>query len=229
MGRSFFSVLVMALTLCQTAQADLILDRSFVEFLPSDLPRKDLMLRNSGATPLYVDIEVSRIDSPGTDAEQRKSDTDPRKTGLLVSPSRMKLDPGASRKLRLTLLKRALLKDEVFRVKISPSADAFDEQAITQLRVLIAYDALVIARPPNADPRLRVERNGRELTFNNRGNTSVLFYNGQQCDQQQNNCKSIPGLRVYAGTDVTIQLPYPDSPVRFLRSSNEQETLTAIY
>lgn len=226
----FGTVAASLLALCasMTAQADLLLDKNFVEFLATEVPRKDITLSNSGNKPSYVDVEVSRIENPGTENEQRLTITDPRELGLLASPRRLKLEAGESRRLRLTLLKRAKTKDEVFRVKITPSIDEFGETK-GQLQILIAYDALVIARPPNANALIDAKREGNQLTLTNNGNTSVLYYNGQQCDETGENCRQLAGRRIYGGTSRTLELPYDASPVKFLSSSHERETKVVVH
>lgn len=222
--------LILGALLCYSfsAQADLLLDKNVIEFAATDVPRKDIILTNAGDAALFIDVETARIVGPGTNQEQRLSFTDPRKLGLLTSPSRLKLGPKETRRLRLTLLKRAEEKDEIFRVKITPQPEAFNEEK-KGIRVMIAYDALVIARPPNAAAELEADRQGTQLYITNKGNSNVLYYNGEQCDANNENCKAIAGKRLYAGTNNLIELPYQDTPVKFLTSSHATETRVVVH
>ena len=47
-----------------------------------------------------------------------------------------------------------------------------------------------------------------KITFENLGNTNVLFTKGLQCKKGRKNCKEIHGFRLYADNIKTFDLPY---------------------
>ena len=205
------------LLIADPAQAKLAVNKNIIEIGPNGQPRADIELSNRGDDVLYITITPARIDNPGHTNEARETSANPRDLGLMATPRRLILKPGDRQLVRLVLMKRPKDKDEIFRLHIDPKISDFENpNKGMQVKILIAYDLLVIARPPDANPNLETDRKGKTLTLINKGNSNVLVYDGQQCDAQGGNCKNLPTKRLYAGATHNMTLHYADTPVRFL-------------
>jgi P pilus assembly chaperone PapD len=189
-----------------SARADLALSKVVVDFASARPTRDDIEISNSGNDILYVGVEPSEIVNPGRPDERRVADPNPRQLGLLVSPNRLVLGPGERKVVRLSLLDRPNDRDRIYRVTVKP---VIGEIVATQsaLKVVVGYDVLVIARPQNARPLLKVARNGSTVEFRNVGNTNALLFNGQQCNEQGTDCAELPSKRIYAGNAWQFELP----------------------
>ncbi|MCX5783280.1 MAG: hypothetical protein NTW04_02405, partial [Elusimicrobia bacterium] len=49
------------------------------------------------------------------------------------------------------------------------------------------------------------------ITFENTGNTNVLFVEGEQCESKGKKCKKLYGFRLYSGAVKTLDVPYNKS------------------
>ena len=157
--------------------------------------------------------------NPGTDAEQRELITDPREHGLLVTPNRLVIAPGAAQVVRLVNIKGANDAERIFRITARPIAGEFEANS-SGLKVLIGYEVLAIVYPQNPNPQLDVTRDGHTLTIKNTGNTNVFLQEGFQCEDPGapvEECTPLPGKRMYPGMTWVSQLPL-DLPVRYYQS-----------
>lgn len=190
------------------AHAQLAVDRLWVDFEPKAAPRADVIVRNESKDRYYVTIAPAEIVNPGTDKEQRVEEADPEKLGLLVTPNRLILDPGAIRSIRIVSLNDNLHSDRIYRVKISPEVGDIDASAAgpdhaVAIKVLAAYDVLVTARPRNAKAQLVTTRGPGSLTIRNDGNTNLLLFDGELCppaaDGKAPACAGVGSRRIYPG------------------------------
>ncbi len=214
-GLSFAAVLLAGLALSVApARAQMILNKVSLEFTAGGQPRDDIEITNSGAETLYVQIEPNRIHDPGTAQEKRVLYRDPAELGLLVTPSRLVIPPGQTQVARLAVVDPAKDADKVYRLTVRPVVGEV-RSTETAIKVVIAYDVLVILRPPNPKADLKTERAGRKMTLSNTGNSSILLSQGKQCDASGANCQTIPPFRLYPGNNVVKDdLPY-DTPVTY--------------
>jgi P pilus assembly chaperone PapD len=83
------------------ASAQLVVSNLVVDLLAGKDSKQDVEVWNNSADRAYVAIEPAEVMNPGTGAEARRTDPDPEKLGLLVSPSRMILDPGQRKLIRI--------------------------------------------------------------------------------------------------------------------------------
>ena len=90
------------------------------------------------------------------------------------------------------------------------------------IKVLVAFQVLVIVAAEDQRPDLVAERFGGELELKNVGNSNVLLYRGTQCEdaslldtEERLGCKTIRGTRLYAGNVWRPELPYA-TPVEFI-------------
>jgi Mat/Ecp fimbriae periplasmic chaperone len=209
------------------ARAGMILDKVIVDFSPNEPSRDDIEITNAGDEILYVSVEPSEIVDPGEAGERRVTDPDPRALGLLVSPNRLALGPGERKILRFSLLDRPVRRDRIYRVAIQP---AVGELTATRsaLKVLVGYDVLVIARPPDAHPVITASRDNDALLVRNLGNTNALLFDGRQCDEAETDCVELPSMRIYAGNAWRFDLPR-DGPVRYLVESSNGTTIETFH
>ena len=188
-------------------QADMSLDRSILIFDAQSSPRQDVEVTNTGSENLYLETEILRVDRPGTDAETRERVLDPDAIKLLVTPARLILPPGARRLLRVVSLEAPGDVDQIYRINVRPVVGPL-EASTTAVKVVIAYQLLVILRPANPRPELGWERQGRRITFINQGNSNVLLFNGVQCPPEGGDCIELnQAQRLYAGNSWTLELP----------------------
>lgn len=213
------------------ARADMVLDRSILVFDP-DQGRQDVEITNNGTETLYLDTQILAVSAPGTDDERRERIADPAEAGLLVTPARMVLAPGARRLVRIVLLEEPGPAERIYRINVMPVVPPL-EADVTAVKVVVAYQLLVIIRPEDARPELVWERAGRRIEFENRGNSNVLLYNGRQCPangqagaETETEAEAEPCVdlsvarRLYAGNSWTLELPF-DAPVEFTTTIGE--------
>lgn len=201
------AVLALACTLAAPASAQLSVDQAIVDFDAPDQRRGDVEVRNTGERTLYVRVTPRVVKNPGTPDERRVEIQNPRELGLLTAPRKMILEPGQRRLLRISLLERPQDSDRIYRVAVTPEVGETG-QPESGVRVLLGYNLLVMARPPQAEAKITGARDGKTLVLRNQGRTNALLVEGEQCAPAGNPCKDLPSRRLYAGNSWTVDLPY---------------------
>jgi P pilus assembly chaperone PapD len=186
------------------ARAELSLSQLIVELQAGKHDRQDVEVANNGPDPAYVDIEPREILDPGTPSEAPRRDPDPEKLGLLVSPTRLILQPGQKRLVRVATLDPAAQRERVYRVTVKPVVGRISS-AQSGLKVLLGWDMLVLVRPTTVTVAVRAVRAGNSMTFHNDGNVSIVLTDGQQC-AAAGHCTLLADKRLYAGTSWTEQV-----------------------
>jgi P pilus assembly chaperone PapD len=206
--RSWLAGALLLIGVTAPARAQLAVDRLWVDFEPKSTPRADVVVRNESKDRYYVTVTPAEIVNPGTDKEQRVEQADPEKLGLLVTPNRLILEPGAIRSIRIVSLNANLASDRIYRVKISPEVGDIDAPAAGQdhalaIKILAAYDILVTARPHDARAKLVTTRGADGITIRNEGNTNMLLFDGQLCPPtvagKDAACDGVGSRRLYPG------------------------------
>lgn len=215
------------------APAQLSVDRLWVDFEPGTTHRADIVIRNESPDRYYITVVPSEIFDPGTETEHRVEQSDPEKLGLLVTPNRLVMEPGASRSVRIVSLNGDVPKDRVYRVKITPQvgdiqANAPDGGRGIAIKVLAAYDILVTSRPSKVRADLSTVRTGDELVITNGGNSNTLLYEGKACADAANakpganlapECTDLGARRLYPGNVWKLAVPANQLKVRFKQRS----------
>lgn len=196
-----------------TARADILLSELIVELQPGKQMRDDIEVWNKSPDPAYVAIEPREIVNPGAAGETVRTDPDPEKLGLLVTPTRMVLEPGQRKLVRVAILAGDSGRERVFRVTVKPVVGPLDSHD-SGLKILVGYDVLVLMRPAVPAPAVQGIRSGHTLTFTNTGNVSVELVDGRQCDSTRTHCVDLTGKRLYAGATWSEQLS-SDLPVEY--------------
>jgi len=181
------AAVIAGLALSLPANAQMAIDRLWVDIASGKVARSDLVIRNESKDRYYVTVTVSEVVSPGTPEERRVTETDPEKLGLLVTPQRLIMDPGQMRAIRLVSLNRDLARDRVYRVNVTPQVGKLDvAQSDTTsrgiaIKMLTAFDALVTVRPDGARGTLVATPANGMLTLGNTGNSNILLLDGEVC------------------------------------------------
>lgn len=220
-GYRKFLLVLTGLLVVHTAVAGIGLSEVIVDFSDPRKQRHDIWIVNDGKERAYITIEPAEIVNPGRPDEKRVNQPDPEKRGLLVSPTRLILEPQQRRMVRLVVLGNRQ-QERIYRLRVQPVAPPpgteTDQPPPTRsgiaIKILTGYDALVIVRPREARAGIETRREGDKLVFRNTGNTNALLFNGKQCDASGKNCKDLPAMRLYAGASKTIPVPYR-TPVRY--------------
>ncbi len=199
------------------ASANMVLSEAIVHFEPGKPLRKDIEVENPSSENLYVEVTPAVVLEPGTENEQRQSISDPRESGLLVTPNKLVVPPGGRKLVRLVSLEPLGEKERVYRVTFKPVVGDLETEHIG-IKVLIGYEVLILMQPSTPKPNLVAIRNGKKLSFANKGNTNVLLREGTQCpkgsSKNPDDCESLRGKRLYPGNSWSVDLPY-NMPVEY--------------
>ena len=84
--------------------AQIQVSQLIVELQPGKHDRQDVDVGNGGTVRAFVEIDPREILNPGSAPESARTDPDPEKLGLLVSPARVVLEPGEHRLIRIATL-----------------------------------------------------------------------------------------------------------------------------
>ena len=196
-----------------SAQAAMVLSEVIVDFQPGKPTHEDIEVWNDSSERLYVLVEPSEIEHPGTPQERRVSNPDPAISGLLATPQRLVLEPDQRRSIRLSAVSPRGAVDRIYRVTVKPVAGPISAET-TALKVLVGYDVLVLYRPQTISGDVKAQRNGHTLTIRNEGNTARELFDGKQCDSSGQSCKTLPATRLYAGATWEQTVPY-DTAVEY--------------
>ena len=201
-------------------QAQITIDRSVIEFSP-DEPMQDIELRNDGDFKIYLDLKIAEILDPHTASPTRVELEDPRAAPMLVSPRQVLVLPGQRKRVRVIMREAATDVDRVFRLAIKPYTGkvelgaALPGETSTGIKVLLGYDVLLLSRPAELAPKLRVERTDATLTLENLGNTNVLLRRITQCEADGGDCEELQPNRLYAGERLELALPKVGPKARY--------------
>jgi Mat/Ecp fimbriae periplasmic chaperone len=216
-SKVFFFVCLTLMSL--SAEAGIYLDRIIVQFAPEDRGREDVIVFNESTTEnAFVEVSVQEIVNAGTEQEEKRVVTDPKKSNFLVTPAKMVIPPSGKKQVRLVDMKPASSDQErVFRVTFTPVLPPLTEEA-SVIRVVVSYQTLVLIPPRKPTDQLDYSRDGDRLVVSNKGNSFVLLDGGKQCPDPEN-CTEVPGKRLYAGNTWETTLPMT-GPVSFQATSH---------
>lgn len=239
MGRTgfFLAAFTLACSIASPSAAQLVVDRMWVDMRPDTVGREDVVLRNEGTDRYYVSLVASEILGAGTEGERRVEIADPEALGLLISPTRLILEPGASRAIRIVNIAEPGQADRVYRLRISPEVTDVDmiqppegETGIS-LRVLMAYDILIVSRPLEASPRISLQADAGAVVVRNDGNTNTLLLDGEICPEEAQPgtadvCQALDDHRLYTSEIWRIETAISNPVLRFrsrvFASENDQ-------
>jgi P pilus assembly chaperone PapD len=213
--RLFIAVLA-AFTATTSARAELVLSELIVDLQPGKQVREDVEIWNNSPDRSFVAVEPREIINPSLPSERAYRDPDPEKLGLLVSPSRMILEPGQRKLIRIAAIYANVEKEHVYRVTVKPVVGGIQSND-SGLKIVVGYDVLVLVRPAQPLANVTASRTDRKLSFSNSGNVSVELVDGRQCTAH-GQCTQLPGKRLYPGASWTVELQ-TDQPAEYLLKS----------
>lgn len=184
------------------AQAGMVLSQLVVELAPGELSRADVEVFNDGSERIFVAADPREVIDADTRAQSSRTDVDPEKLGLLVSPDRMVLEPGQHKLLRIATFGTSD-RERVYRVTVKPVVGQLSSQR-SGLKLLVGYDVLVLVRPVEVRPHVSGTRSGDQLTLKNDGNVSVELVDGRECEASTKVCEVLPDGRLYMGAERVI-------------------------
>ena len=202
------------------ADGSMYIDRAIVTFEPGKASKQDVMVINTSDEPLYIQTEVLEVKKPGTSEEKREAVKDPKSVGLLATPNRFIIPPNGRKPLRIVNLKPPGNIDRIFRINITPTLPPLTDPKNSLVRVVIAYQVLVIIQPNKPEPKLIVSPQSNTLLFENQGNSNVLLLNGEQCDLSGEVCEKLTSRRIYAGNQWQLDLPLNGAVTYDIKSYN---------
>jgi P pilus assembly chaperone PapD len=222
--RLFLSAGLLAAWLPVTpARSQLAVSQLIVDLKPGSSRAHDIELFNESAERTYISVEPREVTNPGTAKEQRFVSPDPEKLGILVSPTRLILEPRQRRTLRIALIGREGQLERVYRVTVKPVVGEVNGTE-SGLKLLVGYDLLILARPATIRSAVEVRRSGKRLMIANHGNASVELADGRQCDAK-GRCHNLPSKRLYAGASWEHSLPLSTEGEYRVRSSSGWSSL----
>lgn len=201
-----------------SAWSDIFVDRAIVRLGADAAPRQDIKVINNGSEVGYVAVEVFTVNNPGTEQEERVKVSDPDKVKLIASPSKLMIPANSQKLVRIVNLDPGNNQERIYRINVTPVLPPLQEGEGSVVRVVVAYQILVIVDPAVPVEDVEITRQGYRLTVTNKGNTNVLFSDGQQCNEQGEGCLEIAAHRVYPGNSWQVDLER-DAPVLFKLTS----------
>lgn len=209
------------------ASAQISVNRSVIEF-SNDSRVQDIEILNTGDFKVYLDLKVAEIINPETDTPKRMELSDPRSTPVLVSPRQLLVPPGTRKRVRVIMRESTGDTDRIFRLAVKPYTGKARIDApgagktSSAIRVLVGYDLLLIARPSDKNPQVKVKRDDNSIEFHNAGNTNVLLRRIVQCDSGVDlkeatgeQCVEMQPNRLYAGETYKVKLPKSGNSTEF--------------
>lgn len=209
------------------AQASMSVSKAIVHFEPGKSTREDVMINNSDSKPLYVKVEIIEIANAGLANEKRSIVKNPKAARFLVTPNKLVVPPGGRKAVRLVNLAPGAKEERVFRVNLTPVV-ADEEAEQTSVKVLVAYQLLVLIQPAQPESKLVAERKANKLIVRNTGNSNALLRAGLLCSNpdDQKTCTDLPTKRLYAGNVWELDLEKPGTVSYIKATGLENERIT---
>jgi P pilus assembly chaperone PapD len=194
--------------------ADMRIDRAIVYFDADEAPRQDVEVSTLSAENLYLQVDVEEVINPGTEKEERRQVKDLEDMGFIASPVKSIVPPNGKRRIRLLNLKGPQDSEKIYRVTFKPVAKEFKADQ-SMLKLLVAYQSLVIVRPAAGKADVQAQREGQRLMISNAGKSNVYLENGQACRPGGEDCRQVGGRRLYAGNLHSIDVSDGRSEVSY--------------
>ena len=143
---------------------------------------QDVQVQNSGSDIAYVAISIYRVNHPGMpDQSFTMLEDNPYQVGLIVTPSKMIIPAGQFRIARILYIGKPVTSDVAYEVKFTPVAGALvpvgNSTLSAGIELVVAYGVSILVRPVNLSPHLIATREGKALSLQNTGNTTVTLEN----------------------------------------------------
>ena len=226
-----YAVLIFSLIISFNTDASKILvDNVIVNFDENKRTKEDVFIRNISDQKSFVKIVVTEILNAGSPEQSKIEHKNPKKSGIIVNPNRLVLDPQGTpndhQAIRIVNMNKKLEEDRVYRIQVIPVISDFDkEDEGLGVKILMGYEVLTLVQPNSPVMEYDYKLVNNQLTFNNKGNSNILLHKGEQCDSNKENCKDVKTKRIYGNSSYTFDLPYKDNPVTFYMKFGERNQL----
>jgi P pilus assembly chaperone PapD len=173
-----------------------------------------ITVKNHGGATGYVKMQVHQIQYTNH-VRQRIAKKDPRELGLLVTPSKLILKPGQSRKVRIKRLAKGNQSDliyEVNAVPVDPPGKTEGKIGMSISITMVTFTRVVL-RPDQLKPDVKTQRDGKIVRFENQGNTTVLIKRLQQCVKEP--CEKLYGFYLLPGMQRQVHLTDASNPLTY--------------
>lgn len=187
-----------------------------VDFMPGEQQFQDVFIQNVGTDVEYVDVSLFKRTDPVKNPEQvlSSSGQNPETFGMVVTPNKLAISPGQTKRIRLLNLTRGNKTDAVYGVRVLPvpapiqaTKDNADQHAAGQVEIISAFVVGVYVLPAHPHVDLSLTRTGNQLVIENKGNTNALLDGGQQCTSDSKPvCTKVEPVRIYGDSKVQITL-----------------------
>lgn len=189
-----------------------------------------LSIANNGDEKAYVKFTAKKI---------RKNHAgkhiilDAKKSEIIITPKKLILKPGQSRKVKVIKRLKGNTADHFFRVYSStvpmpnsnPEALSKDSVGL-KVHVAIGTNTLVIFRPNKLKPKINTEKKNEKIIIENSGNTTIKLHQIKQCDS--NNCISYRNKIIYPKSKKVIKLKKPNLPLMLTQNINGEDKALSI-
>lgn len=156
------------------------------------------------------------------------------KVPMRITPSRMAIQPHATKQIRVRMKDFPKHADHLYRLDIEPISGDFlvknpgkhkkNGDRGFGMKILIGYEIRLIAKTDaQPDYTMTLERNGKQLTAHNLGNKALELRSGMQCEnpEDEKTCtRTVPLMRLYPGAIRKIELK-KDLPISFTYTSTQ--------
>jgi len=204
-------LLSLLLLMSSHAIAAITVNKTMMYFNAGESNKQDVIVYNRGTQPAYVKTEIFEVFNAGTPQEQRKKATDLGNLKLLISPNKMMIPAKGRSNIRFSYLGDHQ-KERVFRINVTPVVGKIKSDKGMAIKVLVAYQILMIVAPDNARATISHTRQGNSLLFKNNGNNNVLLSHAKLCLTEKTpseQCKEIKqSKRLYAGNQWKVKVPH---------------------
>ncbi|MDA7742123.1 fimbria/pilus periplasmic chaperone [Francisellaceae bacterium] len=173
-----------------------------------------ITVKNIGNEKGYVGVRVYDALKP-RDGQKQKA-TLSKKFKMIISPRRMVLKPGQSKRVRITNTTGVVQKDRVIDIVSQLVKPNVKGQKVVaggagiQVKGAIVHLTQVYVLPKtlevNLSHKIETNKGSKLLKFSNTGNTTVFLRKGQLC-QSNDKCEALEGMAVYPSMTKTVELP----------------------
>ncbi len=201
----------------------------YLEFSNTNLRNDFTVFNDDKKSMAYVNITIlkhnSALDVAGTTDKDKQNlpafipVTHTTEAGLVVTPPKLVIAPGASRLVRIQLTKTPEYTEKMYEILVNPvESDLIiknnkqDNKVQAGIRLVVSYGILAAVAPTHIQAKLALDRQGDKIIAINSGNVSILLSDGQQC--VANKCEKLSVYRVYPDTKIVFKAPTA-APVTF--------------
>ena len=178
---------------------------------------QSITLRNTGSKKEYIKAKVYMLVRKSAEDFSYEEIKNPKKAGLLISPTKFAIKPGKNRKMKVTRLGKAPEKDKLFEVELEPMTAEMEKlksgDSSVGVAVKVAYGVMVVVRSKNPKADLKATRSGKVLTLKNSGNTTAILSDVKQC-KGKDDCEKLSPLSIYPDSIKKVEL-HNNNPVTF--------------